>query len=251
MQDAGRGQASDSGGDARSEHLIWVLEDDPDVAATMCDALRPFGYETERFSRGHEMLRRVATARPALCIVDLGLPDLDGLDVLKALQEMGVAAVVVTGRGDVSDRVLGLELGADDYIVKPFAPRELVARIAAVLRRVQAAASPGSRSLARFGDWTFDVDGHCVTSAAGTTVRLSRAETRLLEVLARAANRVLTREFILDTLGAGPTIDRTIDVRVSRLRQKLERDPQRPQLIRTVYGTGYLFASRVLWSRGR
>jgi two-component system OmpR family response regulator len=237
--------------DTRLKDLVFVLEDEADVARTMCDALRRFDYDTEHFTHGHEVLRRVERKRPALCIVDLGLPDLDGLDVVRKLQESGVATIVVTGRGDVTDRVLGLELGADDYIVKPFEPRELVARITSVLRRLQKSSSIGSNSVARFSGWTFDVDAHCAIAPGGQTVSLSRAETQLLELFARAGHRVLTREFILDAIGAGPTFDRTIDVRVSRLRQKLERDPQNPQLIRTVYGSGYLFASAVIWAKGR
>jgi DNA-binding response OmpR family regulator len=236
--------------DRRVKDLVFVLEDEDDVARIMCDALQRFDYDTEDFRRGHEVLRRVAHRRPALCIVDLGLPDLDGLDVLRALHERGVATIIVTGRGDVTDRVLGLELGADDYIVKPFEPRELVARISSVLRRFQKNAV-GTTSVARFADWTFDVEAHRLIPAAGQAISLSRAETQLLELFARAPNRVLTREFILDAVGAGPTFDRTIDVRVSRLRQKLERDPQHPELIRTVYGSGYLFASSVQWGGGR
>ena len=229
--------------------LVYVLEDEEDIARTMCDALLRFDYEAERFSRGREMLREVTRRRPAVCLLDLGLPDLDGLDVLRRLQESGVPAIVVTGRGDLTDRVLGLELGADDYIVKPFEPRELVARIGSVLRRLHRSAA-GTRT-AEFSGWTFDPDAHALTSPSGCAVALSRAETQLLEVFARAANRVLTREFILDAIGAGPTFDRTIDVRVSRLRQKLERDPQRPEIIRTVYGSGYLFASTVVWTEAR
>ena len=230
--------------------LVFVLEDEEDVAQTMCDALLRFDYEAERFSRGREMLREVGRRRPAVCLLDLGLPDLDGLDVLRRLQESGVPAIVVTGRGELTDRVLGLELGADDYIVKPFEPRELVARIGSVLRRLSRSAAGGAR-VAEFSGWTFEPDVHAVTSAAGCTVTLSRAETQLLEVFVRSANRVLTREFILDAIGAGPTFDRTIDVRVSRLRQKLEHDPQHPEIIRTVYGSGYLFASTVVWTEGR
>jgi len=235
----------------RLKNLVFVLEDEEDVARMMCDALRKFDYETEHFNRGHEVLRRVARKRPALCLIDLGLPDQDGLDVLRALQERGVATIVVTGRGDLTDRVLGLELGADDYIVKPFEPRELVARIGSVLRRWERSSSSAANSVARFEGWTFDVDAHCLISGAKDVISLSRAETQLLELFARAPNRVLTREFILDAVGAGPAFDRTIDVRVSRLRQKLERDPQHPQLIRTVYGSGYLFATAVQWSGRR
>jgi len=236
---------------ARLRDLVFVLEDDEEVARTICTTLGKFDYDTEHFARGHEVLRRVVRRRPAICIVDLGLPDLDGLEVLRKLQESGVATIVVTGRGDVVDRVLGLELGADDYIVKPFEPRELVARITSVLRRLQKGSSIGSGNKACFAGWTFDVDAHSLRSPLGATVSLSRAETQLLELLARSPNRVLTRDFILDAIGGAPTFDRTIDVRISRLRQKLERDPQHPQLIRTVYGSGYLFASAVQWTPGR
>ena len=231
--------------------LVFVLEDDADVARTICTTLGAFHYDTEHFSHGQEILRRVVRKRPAICIVDLGLPDLDGLEVLRKLQDSGLATIVVTGRGGVTDRVLGLELGADDYIVKPFEPRELVARITSILRRLKKGSSIGSGNMARFSGWTFDVDAHALLSPREETVSLSRAETQLLELLARAPHRVLTREFILDAIGGAPTFDRTIDVRISRLRQKLERDPQHPQLIRTVYGSGYLFASAVQWSKAR
>ena len=237
------------GTDAQLRDLVFVVEDDDDVGRTICDTLRKFEYETEHFRRGGELLRRVTRKKPSVCIIDLGLPDLDGLDVLRNLHEMGVATVVVTGRGDVTDRVVGLELGADDYVVKPFEPRELVARIASVLRRLQRSSSVGSGSAGHFSGWTFDVDALSLTSPTGKTIGLSRAEAQLLEVLARANNRVLSRDFLLDAVGAASTFDRTIDVRVSRLRQKLERDPQNPEIIRTVYGSGYLFASSVQWTR--
>jgi DNA-binding response OmpR family regulator len=239
------------GAATRLKDTIFVVEDDDDVARTICHVLRKFEYKTEHFRRGHEVLRQIARKKPSLCVIDLGLPDLDGLEILRRLQDVDVATIVVTGRGDVMDRVLGLELGADDYLVKPFEPRELVARIASVLRRLQRSSSIGSRSMATFSGWTFDVDALSLQSPAGRTISLSRAEAQLLEVLARASNRVVSREFILDAIGAAPTFDRTIDVRVSRLRQKLEQDPQHPQLIRTVYGSGYLFASTVLWTRAR
>jgi DNA-binding response OmpR family regulator len=233
------------------KHLVFVVDDDAEVARLMCDALQRFHYETEQFGLGRDLLRRVARRTPSLCLVDLGLPDVDGLDVLRELQDAGLAAIVVTGRGDVADRVLGLELGADDYIVKPFDPRELVARVATVLRRLERGSPEGSNTVARFAGWTFDVDAHCLAAPDGRTIALSRAETRLLEIFARAGHRVLSREFLLDAVGAPPAFDRTIDVRVSRLRRKLEPDPQHPDLIRTVYGSGYLFASTVVWTRGR
>jgi len=235
--------------ETRAKELVFVLEDEADVARIICDTLKQFDFETEHFSHGHEILRRITRKMPAICLVDLGLPDLDGLEVLRQLQESGAATIVLTGRGDVTDRVLGLELGADDYIVKPFAPRELVARISCVLRRLQKSTSIGSHNVAHFSGWTFDVDAHRLISPEGEHVSLSRAETQLLELFARAPNRVLTRAYILDVTGGAPTFDRTIDVRVSRLRQKLESDPQNPRILRTVYGSGYLFTSTVRWTK--
>ncbi|PYM28757.1 MAG: DNA-binding response regulator [Candidatus Rokuibacteriota bacterium] len=235
--------------ETRAKELVFVLEDEADVARIICGTLKQFDFETEHFSHGHEILRRITRKMPAICLVDLGLPDLDGLEVLRQLQESGTATIVLTGRGDVTDRVLGLELGADDYIVKPFAPRELVARISCVLRRLQKSTSIGSHNVAHFSGWTFDVDAHRLISPEGEHVSLSRAETQLLELFARAPNRVLTRAYILDVTGGAPTFDRTIDVRVSRLRQKLESDPQNPRILRTVYGSGYLFTSTVRWTK--
>src|SRR5882762_589621 len=177
------------GTDAQLRDLVFVVEDDDDVARTICDTLKKFEYQTEHFGRGGELLRRVTRKKPSVCIIDLGLPDLDGLDVLRNLQEMGVATIVVTGRGDVTDRVLGLELGADDYVVKPFEPRELVARIASVLRRLRSSSSVGSGSAGHFSGWAFDVDARSLTSPTGKTIGLSRAEAQLLEAAAEARTR--------------------------------------------------------------
>jgi DNA-binding response OmpR family regulator len=157
--------------------LVSVLEDEDDVARTICTVLRQFDFETEHFSRrGHEILRRIARKAPAICLVDLGLPDLDGLEVLRKLQESSTATIVLTGRADVTDRVLGLELGADDYIVKPFAPRKLVARISCVLRRLQKSTSIGSNNVAHCSGWAFAWTPSLI-SPEGEHISLSRAET--------------------------------------------------------------------------
>jgi DNA-binding response OmpR family regulator len=228
--------------------LVVVVEDDIDVARLISTTLESFGFAVTRLTRGADLLRRVDELRPAACLIDLGLPDGDGLQVVRKLERQNMAVVIITGRGDLADRIVGLECGADDYIVKPFEPRELVARLNSVLRRMSKAdASP--HGVAEFSGWRFDVDALSLTSPEGETVRVSRAEAQLLEVFVRAPNRVLTREHLMEVRGTiERAFDRSIDVRISRLRQKLKDDPNQPRFIRTVYGSGYLFASPVTWT---
>jgi DNA-binding response OmpR family regulator len=230
-----------------SKKLVVVVEDDVDVGRMIVNALESFGFGAVRLTRGADFLRRVDELQPAACIVDLGLPDVDGLQLVRKLESRRVAVLIVTGRGDLADRIVGLECGADDYLVKPFEPRELVARVNSVLRRLS---KPADRhAVATFSGWRFDVDALSLTSPDGDVVRLSRAEAQMLEVFVRAPNRVLTREHLMEVRGTVErAFDRSIDVRISRLRQKLKDDPNQPQFIRTVYGSGYLFASPVSWS---
>jgi len=232
----------------RPKKTIAIVEDEADIANLIARSLQGFSYDTECFRGGGDLLRRIASRRPDACIVDLGLPDMDGLELVRKIVEKEIPVIVLTGRGDLSDRVLGLELGADDYICKPFEPRELVARINTVLRRVEKAAAEPNRRIARFAGWSFDAESFTLTGPDGVPVRLSRAESELLEVFLRAPNRVLTRDFLMEARGTELTaFDRSIDVRISRLRQKLNDDPQSPTLIRTVYGSGYLFGGQVQW----
>jgi DNA-binding response OmpR family regulator len=236
-----------------SPAMIFVLEDDPDIARLICASLTEYGFRCEHASTGRQLLERARRATPELCIVDLGLPDMDGMQVVRELQEGSPCAVLIlTGRNDVTDRVLGLELGADDYIVKPFEPRELVARVRSILRRYQraapaAAAGPTSeRQIARFAGWAFDKGRHALVSPDAREVSLSAAEAGLLLTLLERPNRILSREQLLGERDVDP-FDRSIDVRISRLRRKLEDDPHEPKLIKTVYGAGYLFAAPVSW----
>jgi two-component system, OmpR family, response regulator len=233
-----------------SPPLIFVLEDEPDIARLICQNLSEYGFKCEHMSSGRQLLARARQATPDLCIVDLGLPDMDGMQVVRELQDGSPCAVLIlTGRNDVTDRVLGLELGADDYIVKPFEPRELVARVRSILRRYQRAAAPevsSERNLARFSTWVFDANRHALTAADGREVSLSAAEAGLLATLLRRPNKILSREQLLGERDVDP-FDRSIDVRISRLRRKLDDDPQNPKLIKTVYGAGYLFAAQVGW----
>lgn len=228
---------------------IFVLEDESDIARLICSSLAEYGFRCEHLSTGRQLLVRARQSVPDLCIVDLGLPDMDGMQVVRELQEISPCAVLIlTGRNDVTDRVLGLELGADDYIVKPFEPRELVARVRSILRRYQRAApaEPVERTLARFGNWLFDSGRHTLTASDGREVSLSAAEAGLLTTLLQRPNKILSREQLLGERDVDP-FDRSIDVRISRLRRKLDDDPQNPKLIKTVYGAGYLFSTQVSW----
>ena len=230
--------------------MIFVLEDEPDIARLICSSLTEYGFRCEHLRTGREFLARAHSASPDLCIVDLGLPDMDGMQVVRELQDGTPCAVLIlTGRNELTDRVLGLELGADDYIVKPFEPRELVARVRSILRRYQRAAIPeavSERSSARFAGWVFDSSRHALTAPDGRELSLSAAEAGLLATLLRRPNKILSREQLLGERDVDP-FDRSIDVRISRLRRKLDDDPQNPRLIKTVYGAGYLFSSQVEW----
>lgn len=233
--------------------IIFILEDDNEVAEVMRRALEAHGFAVERFSRRVELGRRLAAKRPALCLIDLGLPDGDGLSVIGSiLRDLDIPTIIVTGRGDLADRVIGLELGADDYIVKPLEPRELVARIRSVLRRsgkvVQPKGNPGQR-VARFSGWRADFDAFVLTTPEGEAQQLSAAEADLLRAFCAGPGRVLSRSVLLDlkTHDSADPYDRSIDVRISRLRRKLRDDTKNPTVIRTVYGAGYVFTPQVEW----
>ncbi|AYH45597.1 response regulator transcription factor [Azoarcus sp. DN11] len=242
-------------GQETSPPLILVLEDEPDIARIICSALSGYGFRSEHLRTGRDLLVRARETSPDLVIVDLGLPDMDGMQVVRELQDGSPCAVLIlTGRNDLTDRVLGLELGADDYIVKPFEPRELVARVRSILRRYMRPAAPEApgdttppeRSVACFGDWRFDAGRHSLVHADGSETALSSAEAGLLLTLVHRPNKILSREQLLGERDVDP-FDRSIDVRISRLRRKLGDDPHSPRLIKTVYGAGYLFSAQVSW----
>lgn len=239
---------------SHDSRLVFVVDDQADVGRVVCRALEEQGLRTESFQRARAFLSRLNSVKPALCIVDLGLPDADGLTVVRTVQgEHGVPVIILTGRGAVIDRVLGLEFGADDYVVKPFDARELVARVKAVLRRSERPAPADGATdfeLACFGPWRFDYNTHTLRDAAGHVTELSAAEAQLLVTFLKAPNRILSREALLSLRNSDERspFDRSIDVRVSRLRQKIEADPKEPQFIKTVYGAGYMFTARVDWS---
>ena len=227
--------------------LIAIAEDDPLVAQTLGQVLSEFGFRHRCFSTGNELLSHLSELNPALCIVDLGLPDRDGLDVVRDIQRSHDCGVLIlTGRGVVSDRVLGLELGADDYMVKPFDARELVARVRSILRRYERTDRVDGRRIAVFEGWRFDPASFALSSPQGVEEFLGTAEARLLQLLLERPNRILTREQLAGIDDLLPT-DRSIDVRISRLRKRLGDDPHEPKMIKTVYGAGYLMAAVVRW----
>lgn len=241
---------------------IYLLDDDPEVCRLVGSTLREFGFETVECHTATDLRQLLLARVPDLCIIDLGLPDADGMDVVRDLQARYTCGVMVlTGRSYLSDRVMGLELGADDYVVKPFEPRELVARVRSILRRRGkatgvSALAPASNSMsmststrsqrAEFGGWRFWVESNFLSSPSGQEWTLSAGESRILLQFLQRPNRILDREQLCGDRDLS-ALDRSVDVRVSRLRRKLESDLQHPSTIRTVYGAGYLLAAEVKW----
>lgn len=234
---------------------ILVVDDQQEICDVVQEYLTGEGY---RVSVGHDgggMRRVLAQSQVDLVILDLMLPGEDGLTLARSLRsESGnIGIIILTGRGETVDRIIGLEMGADDYLPKPFHLRELLARVKSVLRRVQSRsgeAAPSARSRVRFAGWNLDLSSRELMSPAGEEVRLTTGEFDLLAAFVNNANQVLSRDRLLDLARnreAGP-FDRTIDVQVGRLRRKLEDDPQNPSLIKTVRGSGYIFTPSVEFS---
>ncbi len=233
--------------DTDSQKLIAIVEDDPDVARIIEQVLGDFAFRTVWCRSAGDLLKRLRSLAPDLCIIDLGLPDMDGIEVMqrvRAQSECGI--VILTGRAHISDRVMGLELGADDYVLKPFEPRELVARVRSILRRRETSENNPARQIAEFSGWSFNLGNNTLHAPNGAEHVLSTSEAELLKVFVNNPNRILQREQLMGSRDLTPT-DRSIDVRISRLRRKLEPDASSPALIKTVYGAGYLFLATVNW----
>jgi two-component system alkaline phosphatase synthesis response regulator PhoP len=220
---------------------ILVVDDEPKIVKLARDYLAQGGFRVVTAADGTTAMAVARHERPDLVVLDLNLPGLDGLDVCRALRrESDVPIIMLTARVQETDRLIGLELGADDYVTKPFSPRELVARVRAVLRRVRGGLhQPG---LVRAGDLEIDLHGHRVTRA-GETIRLTRTEFNLLAVLAQHPGQTFSRAQLLDRLHgvAYEGYDRSIDAHIKNLRRKLEVDPTEPRYVLTVYGVGYKF----------
>ena len=235
-----------------TDHIL-IVDDDADIRELLTQYLRKQGLQATAVADGRQMRAFLATNRADLIVLDLMLPGTDGLTLCRDLRASAqpVPIVMLTAKDDEADRILGLEMGADDYLAKPFAARELLARIRAVLRRTRMlppnlrAAEP-ARHLA-FGDWLLDTTGRHLTDAAGTQVALSGAEYRLLRVFLEHPQRILTRDQLLNlTQGREADIfDRSIDLLVSRLRQRLGDDARGARYLKTVRNEGYVFCASV------
>jgi len=221
---------------------ILVVEDEPQIAGLVRDYLEHAGFAVLAAGDGTTALALARARRPDAIVLDLGLPRLDGLDVIRALRrDSRIPIVVLSARGDEADRVAGLELGADDYVTKPFSPRELVARVRAVLRRAEAVPLADERITA--GDLQLDLVRRRVT-VAGRRVSLTPTEFELLATLAREPGRVWTRSQLLDAVHGFSleTYERAIDGHIRNLRRKLEPDDTAPRYVRTIHGVGYALA---------
>jgi two-component system alkaline phosphatase synthesis response regulator PhoP len=223
---------------------ILVVDDEPGIAQIARDYLERAGFRVVLAGTGDDALRLARSEMPALIVLDLMLPGIDGLDVTRALRQdaatRAIPIIMLTARVDEMDRLVGLEIGADDYITKPFSPRELVARVRAVLRRTDGSHEPAA--LLRFGDLQLDLQRRSVRRG-DTPVDLTATEFDLLAVLARDPGRPFTRtqliELTYDVSYAG--FDRTIDAHIKNLRRKIEPDPRNPRYVVTIYGVGYKF----------
>lgn len=232
-----------------TQQHIAVVDDEEQIRAVVGEYLELHGFRVS-LADGGESLRKIMAGRDPidLVILDLNMPGEDGLTIARRLREhSSVGIVILTAAGQTIDRVVGLEIGADDYITKPFDLRELLARVKSVLRRVAAppAAAPEMRDTAaiRFGHLILDTESHTLVDSDGKEIPLTSMEYDLLRAFANAPNRVLNREQLLDMAHDRNTdpFDRSIDVRIARIRRKIEKDPSKPQVIKTIRGAGYKF----------
>ncbi len=219
-----------------------VVDDEPKIVQLARDYLEHAGFAVVVAQDGKAALATARAQKPDLIVLDLGLPELDGLDVARTLRaESNVPIVMLTGRSEESDKLVGLEIGADDYVTKPFSPKELVARVRAVLRRAE---HPTSHTeIVRVGEVTLDIP-RMRTTVADRVIDLTPTEFQLVATMAREPGRVFTRAQLLDAVHgvAFESYERAIDAHVKNLRHKLEPDPARPRFLLTVYGVGYRFA---------
>ena len=232
---------------------ILVVDDDAKLRDLLVDFLTQHGYHVKCAADGDEMFRTLETFACDLIVLDVMMPGADGLELCRQLRKTSdVPVIMLTAMGDDVDRIIGLEVGADDYMCKPFNPRELLARVKAITRRIGVQSSTkdvkkSDASIYQFGHWRLNTLSRQLLSTDGIEVMLSSGEYRLLLLFLERPNRTLSRDFLLDALSqreAGP-YDRSIDIQVSRLRHKIEDNAKQPNYIKTVRGGGYIFAQSV------
>lgn len=231
-----------------TQPLVTILDDEPAIRSILTDALEDAGFRTMGFGRAAQFEAALRSATPDVCLVDLSLPDRDGLTLVHRLAlEQGAIVIIISGRAQVQDRVTGLELGADDYIIKPFDPAEVVARIRARLRQRPVETNAGD--VARFEGWSAHFDQYVLRDDSGDETPFSHAEGEVLRLFLERPKRLISRQAMQEALGgaASDSFDRAMDVRISRLRTKLREDPKNPRLIKTIYGAGYIFLGDVDW----
>jgi two-component system OmpR family response regulator len=235
---------------ATQDHIL-IVDDDAETRSLLQAYLQKQGYRVTSAADGKALRGALDTARPDLIVLDLMLPGEDGLQLCRDLRSRSnVPVIMLTARGEETDRIVGLEMGADDYLPKPFNPRELLARIKSVLRRARSLPEnlePEAVKSFRFTGWSLDVATRNLTAPDGVVVPLSGTEFKLLRVFLAHPNRVLTRDQLIELMisrDAGP-FDRALDVQVSRLRQRLRDDAREPRIIKTVRGEGYVLAAQV------
>ena len=224
-------------------HLL-VVDDDAEVRELTGEYLRRQGFEVSLAEDGAEMERQMEASSPDLLVLDLMLPGEDGLSIARRLKSStNLPIIILSAHGDPVDRIIGLEVGADDYIAKPFNPRELLARVRAVLRRLEPKAQSVREGIVKFGSFEVNLKSRSLRRE-GEPVRLTRSEFDLLEVFVTHPDRILERDQIIEYLGGVETspFDRSIDVRVARLRGRLEDDPSDPVHVKTIWGKGYMFS---------
>jgi len=222
---------------------ILVVDDDPKLRDLLAQYLGREGFRVRTANDGNAMDLLIAESPPDLVVLDLMLPGEDGLSIARRLRGgTDIPVIILSARGDEVDRIVGLEVGADDYLAKPFSPRELLARIRAVLRRQRIPAVPDETKTVGFGDFTLDLEAQRLLRH-GREVELTAGDFALLEVLVTHPNRVMSRDQLVDRIKGyeRSPYDRSIDVRVTRLRKKIEADPANPVFLRTVWGRGYMF----------
>ena len=231
---------------------ILAVDDEPALLDVLEAYLRDEGFEVLRALDGRAAVDIALAERPDLVLLDLNLPVLSGLDAFREIRaQLDVPVIMLTARGAEVDRVVGLELGADDYVSKPYSPREVVARVKTVLRRFAATAEPGAvprraaRDVRRVGEITIDLTGHEVLRD-GEPIKLTPTEYRLICIFADHPGQVFTRDHLIELISSdgGEVFDRTLDRHIANLRAKIETDPQRPRYVLTVYGVGYKLADR-------